>query len=507
MGSTASQLEREARFAAGGDLTELPEEFVYVQGGPARDEVSVILERLGQSGFKPPYGDGVPGADGDQLGVLYLTNRNILVAGGERAGKSHVSGEFLSSRVPYGSLFWIVADNYELARPELGYAIDFLGSLGAIESTRDVSTPKVGKASLRTKTGQLIETKTADDVRKLAAVAPDGIVIAEAAQCPYEAYLRCVGRLAEKRGWLLMSGTFEGSLSWYADKYTEWRNPRNFEGGIAVSLPSWGNPYVYPRGRSDPEIIRLETLYSPVEGLFEERCGAVPVPPVGLVFREFRSTVHISDTASYRSDLPVYLAIDPSAGGNPYSVLACQFHPRVYQADHPDKIDDCYVIDEIYERKQDEEIIEEAMTRFWWGQVRGGAIDHEAPDSKKRWLKIGKVHLHSEKVRQLEGIRRLKSFLYYKRDDTGLVTQRPHLLLNPRVKGLSYEFGRFKRKDAVDDDREPREEPPSDQPNHSIKALWYLLIARYGPVKGARIPRVAITWQRPRLSRHSSPLP
>ena len=422
------------------------------------------------------------------------------MAGGERAGKSYVSAEFLVTRVPYGKLFWIVADNYELARPEFNYIVDLLGDLGAFSSKRDISSPKIGKATARLKTGEYIETKTADDVRKLAAVAPDGVIIAEAAQCDYEAYLRCVGRTAERRGWCLLSGTFEGSLSWYADKFTEWRNDANLEGGVAFSLPSWGNPYVYPGGRDDPEILRLEALYSGVEGLFEERCGAVPVPPVGLVFRTFRHTVHVNDKTEFDSSLPVYLAVDPSAGGNPYSVLACQFHPRVYTQPHPDRIDNCQVVDEVYKTGWiDEEIIAEAQKRPWWNNVRGGAIDAAAPDSRKRWLRLGGVTLKSDKVKQLEGIRRLQSFLHYTRDDAGRVAIKPHLQVAPRVKSLPYEFSRYKRKDAVTSDREPREEPPDDQPNHSIKALWYLLIARYGAVKGTRIPRVSVTWQRPRL--------
>lgn len=400
--------------------------------------------------------------------------------------------------MPYGKLFWIVAANYELCRPEFNYTIDFLGSLGAFNSTRDISSPKVGKASATTKTGEFIETKTADDVRKLAAVAPDGIVIAEAAQCDYDAYLRCIGRTAERRGWVLLSGTFEGSLSYYADKYTEWSNPHNLEGGISYSLPSWGNPYIYPLGRDDPEILRLEALYKPVEGLFEERCGAVPVPPIGLVFREFRHSVHVTEKSRYYPGRPVYLAVDPSAGGNPYSVLAVQFLPRIYTEPHPDRIDDAYVIDEIYKVGWiDEEMIAEAQRRRWWKDVHGGSIDAAAPDSRKRWMKLGSVVLWSEKVMQLEGIRRLKSFLYYERDELGNVETAPHLHLSPDVKSLPYEFGRYKRKDAVTSDREPKEEPPSDQPNHSIKALWYLLIARYGAVKGAKIPRVTQTWQPP----------
>lgn len=431
----------------------------------------------------------------------------MLVAGGERGGKSFVSGLFGATRTPYGERFWIVAATYELARPEFGYWVDFLTELGAIRGGRDVSVPKIGKAVALTKTGQIIETKTADDVKKLAAVAPDGIVIAEAAQCEYETYLKCVGRVAEKRGWVLMSGTFEGSLGWYAEKFTEWQNPNNLEGGKSYSLPSWSNRHIYPEGRQDPEILRLESIYSRVEGLFDERCGAVPVPPSTLIFREFRHTVHVSEAIQFNPKLPVYLAVDPSSGGDPYCVLVCQFEAYPYSAPHPDTIDYCNVIDGYYETQiNTEDIVAQLSQRKWWRKVAGGAIDIEAPDERRRWLKQGHVNLISKKIDQFAGIRRLKSFLHYRRDpQTGLISEQPHLRIAPSVTFLPYEFTRYKRKiitnDVAADDPFGHmvDKPPQNQADHAIKALWYLLVARYGDVKSGYTKKVAFTWTRPRL--------
>jgi hypothetical protein len=433
-----------------------------------------------------------------QWPVLKDQRRLILIAGGERGGKSWVSGEFGTLRTPYGDRFWIVGPDYELARPEFNYWIQNLLALGAIRSDRDISAPKIGKAQAITKTGQIIETKTSDDVHKLAAVAPNGIIMAEAAQQPYDAFLRCIGRVAETRGWLLLSGTFESSQDWYAEKFGEWQDPNNSEGGVSYSVPTWANRHIYPGGREDPEILRLEKLYAPIEGMFEERLGARPVPPVWLVFREFRYSIHVGPEARYDSNLPVYLAIDPSAGGNPYAVVACQFRRHERTDDHPDPIDYCYVIDEIYSQGSIcEEIIEDAQTREWWPSVRGGAIDVEAPDDKKRWLKFGKVNLHAEKVPQVEGIRRMKTFLYYKRDpQTGIITEPPHLRINPKVAGLTYEFTKYQRKPPSDDLHAVKPEPPKDQHNHSVKARWYLLIARYGAVKRQKKYGVQYNYQK-----------
>jgi hypothetical protein len=347
-----------------------------------------------------------------------------------------------------------------------------------------------------TKTGQLIETKTAMETAKLASVAPDGIIMAEAAQHDFESYLRCAGRVAEKRGWLMMSGTFEGSQGWYVEKFNEWRKPGNPDGGIAYSMPSWSNTLIYPGGRQDPEILRLESLYQRVEGYFEERLGAEPLPPAYLVFREFAAYWHVAPVR-FDPTLPVYIAVDPSAGTNPYAVLACQFKvDNGWSADWPDKIGYCNIIDEIYATgKIGEDVISIAQKKEWWANVQGGAIDEEAPDERKRWLKYAHVNLHHERIPQLEGIRRLKSFLYHKESTGGETIIAPHLKVSPKAKGLIYEFGVFKREPPIRDDLRARDVPRADQPNHSIKALWYLLIARYGAVKFGIQAKPSYSWQ------------
>lgn len=432
--------------------------------------------------------------------MIYDNRRLILVAGGERAGKSFVSGLYGTTRTPFGETYWIVGPDYTLARPEFSYWVENLMRLGAIGSDKDISMPKLGACVAITKTGQIIETKTSDDTKKLAAVAPSGIIMAEAAQHEYDSYLRCVGRIAEKRGWLLMSGTFEGSMGWYADKFKEWQDPLNLDSGMAYSMPSWSNMSIYPLGREDPEILRLEKLYQRVEGLFEERIGASPVPSSTLVFREFRTSIHVNPAIRYNPALPVYLAIDPSAGTNPYAVLFCQFVKHERETLHPDPIDYCNVIDEIYvTNKIGEEVMSLAKEKTFWDAVRGGTIDVEAPDERKRWLKYTHVSLWSEKVDQLAGIRRLKSFLHYQLDPkTGQITEPTHIQISPKCRGLIYELGHYKRPQAKDDDHEVRDMPEANQADHSVKALWYLMIARYGEVKASYIAKPAYNWHRRR---------
>lgn len=428
-----------------------------------------------------------------QRDVIDCTKREILIAGGERAGKSFTAALYLVTRLPFGTLYWIVGPDYEQATGEFDYCVDFLAKLGAFRSSRDVSRPKIGKCVAITKTGQVIETKSSDEIKKIAMKAPDGIVMTEAAQHDHMSYMKCRGRAAERRGWLLLVGTLEGA-QWYVDLLDEWA--LGDEGHQSFSIPSWENTFVYT-GRDDPEIKSLELAFGRVPGLFEERIAATPVPASGLVFREFSRSVHVSKQARFLPGLPVYLAVDPSDGSAPYAVGAYQFIPCKCGPHVEDRIEQAYAIDEIYETgKGAEEIIDIAKKRKWWGRVKGGAIDIEAPDEQRRWKSYGGVWLHSEKIPQLHGIRREKSFLHYKTDDKGVVTVAPHLLINPKCEGLIYEYRQYKRKDPRDDDLQPAEIPPSNQPNHHIKAMWYLLVARYGFVKGRKLPGVAKNWLR-----------
>jgi hypothetical protein len=163
---------------------------------PNAQQVDFILEQL-----------GVVPTD-TQKPILYCQNREILVAGGERAGKSFVSANFLTTRLPYGKLFWLVAADYNRTRAEFDYICTNLDKLGI----GYVASKQVDPGEIVAQGGFKITTKSAQDPRKLAMEAPDGVLVCEASQVDYETYLRLRGRIAERRGWMLLSGTFESCI-------------------------------------------------------------------------------------------------------------------------------------------------------------------------------------------------------------------------------------------------------------------------------------------------------
>ncbi|KKL46040.1 hypothetical protein LCGC14_2349550, partial [marine sediment metagenome] len=167
-----------------------------------------------------------------------------LVAGGWRGGKSYSAEKELISRMlesGAGGLFWLVAEDYETSRDaEFKYLINDTLALG-LTKDRDIPTSRVGPWELRLPRRELdiiIKNKSLQDLGKIGVEAPNGILVCEAARVPAEALMLLRGRLIQNDGWMLLSGTFDSSLGWYAAKFTEYQVP-NADFGKIFSLPTW----------------------------------------------------------------------------------------------------------------------------------------------------------------------------------------------------------------------------------------------------------------------------
>ena len=156
-----------------------------------------------------------------QTPILECRKRFILVAGGDQAGKSMVASKYLVSRfleTEEAGLYWLVAADYERTRAEFDYLVQDFATLGILaEVSKRVDPGRIILAD-----GTRIETKSAKDPRTLAMKAPNGIIGCEASQLDLESFHRLRGRVAPKRGWLFLGGTFEGSLGWYPQLYATW---------------------------------------------------------------------------------------------------------------------------------------------------------------------------------------------------------------------------------------------------------------------------------------------
>ncbi len=372
-----------------------------------------------------------------------------------------------------------MAPTYELALPEFNYLLEDLNKLGIV---RNAWTPMHGQRAIVTALNQRIVTRSADDVMRLAAEAPGWVLACEAAQLPYEAFLRLCGRVAQKRGWLWMSGTFEGSVGWYPEKFTAWQSEKNEDGGRSYSMPSWSNTYIYPGGRDDPEIKKLEALYG--HDLFQERCGGVPCPLSSLIFKEFSYPTHVFDWCKYDPSVPVYVAVDPGYSGSHYSVNFIQEHPRAWTRqfiDLPDiPVTDVCVIGDLYlDHAVHEEVIQQCKLLPYWDKVKSGVGDiimksHPMADRAPVdvWRMQAGIFLRGQLVGIADGINRHHTFLKEP------ITAKPRLFFNPNCKGAPSEYGRWKRKEIGENLYGEPELKNCD----AMKAIQYYLIDRFGRV-------------------------
>ena len=409
----------------------------------------------------------------EQIKILNSDKRFILVAGGEQAGKSMVASKFLLQKFledESPGLYWLVAADYERTRAEFEYLTQDFAKLGILrEVTKRVDPGRIVLAD-----GTRIETKSAKDPRTLAMRAPNGIVGCEASQLDLETFYRMRGRCAPKAGWLFLGGTFESSLGWYPQTFTAWESGVGDE--QSFSLPSYTNFHLYPGGRDDPEIKRLEAVAS--DDFFMERIEGRPVPPRGLVFNEFRASIHAQEV-DYVPHEPVHIWIDPGYAGG-YALEAVQIIDDVVR-----------VFDEIYEiGLVTEEIIEIAQAKPWWQDVQYGVIDiagtqHQAmPAPAEVWLSKTGLYLASQKVPINDGTERLKSFL-----KVDPISGYSRLSINSTCRGILSEFGAVPNpfdgqtrayRWKVDRDGAIVGNTPEDKYNHGIKALIYGLVYHFG---------------------------
>jgi len=335
----------------------------------------------------------------EQESIILCNEREILAGGGERGGKSYVAAEYFNVRFWEGDLYWIAGRDYDRCHAEFEYIARAMIALGAV-SPDDVHTPQNGQWHMQLSTGATIKTWSLKDWLKVGFEAPDGILIAEVAQITHTEYTRLCDRTAEKRGWVVGTGTFESSLGWFPEMWKLYQLPG--QTGKSFSLPSWCNKYVYPGGQQDEEILRLKAKYP--EDYFMERFGGVPCPPKGLVFPEFRYLNHAKEMVV--QDAPIHLCIDPGYDGA-YAVEVVQIFGETV-----------HIVDEVYEQGLvTEQIIDVVMQKPWARLIASGTADiavrqHQAmPAVEEVWLAKAGISLSSNVVKEEEGRERLHTFL------------------------------------------------------------------------------------------------
>lgn len=345
---------------------------------------------------------------------------------------------------PQWSLLYIVGFNYENALPEWDYLRDYFRLLEHVTGSSIVTRER------RPAGGQqrcVLELKIGDVRKQILTVsahakggmalsakgeAPDMVLLVEMESLPYDVYLAARGRVAEKRGRIIISGTFPDDVGWAAELWQRWKGD-NEEAGQSFSLATWSNKRVFPDGLDDPEIKAIKATVTNAE--FMRRYGAIPQKPATLVFPEFSFEKHVREFAEYDPGLPVEFWIDPGYGESSYAVLAVQVAGKTV-----------FVFDEIHvQGHTGEEVIALAKKKWeWFDRVRGGVGDfavrqhHAAKSQLEVWQGKAGIYLRNQQIPLEAGRLRLQSFLL-----PDPLTKLPRIFFNPRCKKTAAEFGRY----------------------------------------------------------------
>jgi hypothetical protein len=390
----------------------------------------------------------------------------LQIVGAEGGGKSYVTAGEVAACVPWSNLIYLVGQTYDNAHAEFDYLVESLSGLNAVEPGQ-VSQPKHGVWQMTTRTGCHIITLSVE--RGAAAVIakgqqPDIIVLCEGGRINSESVLfAATRRVTRMHGRVILAGTLWDNHGWYAKMVDTLKKPGNAWQGETFSLPAWTNTYLYPGGRDDPEILRLEKILPPDE--FARTVAAERLPGKALVFgNTFDYDVHFADVP-YQEDKKVTLWVDPGYFPSVYAVLAVQFAG-----------DGVRHFDEVYlNHHTHEEMIEVCRGREWWGNVERIVIDiagkkHTAENPMSAievWSSLARVMPVYQLVGVMEGVERHRSILHQCR-----------IIHDYGCTGTQSEYNNYVV--PTDRDGNPTRDMPKDYHNHAMKAIAYGLIDKFG---------------------------
>lgn len=204
---------------------------------------------------------------------------------------------------------WIVGPTYDLGEKEFRIIwndlIIKLG-FGKEKTVKRSYAKKQGDLSIELPWGTRIEVRSADRPENLVGEGLDAVIMSEAAKHTRDTWDRFIRpALTDKRGSATFSTTPEGQ-NWIYSLWKQGRDPNepDFE---SWQFPSWDNPYVYPGGRRDPEILLAERT-TPKE-IFLQEYAADFTSFSGRIYSDFEEGSHVTDV-KFNPLLPNYIAFD-----------------------------------------------------------------------------------------------------------------------------------------------------------------------------------------------------
>lgn len=256
-----------------------------------------------------------------QIHQAAARSRFRFVTAGRRTGKSVAGGhEFMPdvfsvyyNQSQYDGKMnrweaWIVGPNYTDAEKEfrvvysdierLGITFDKPGTYYDATGGNMHISLFGGKFQIHAKSGMHPESLVGEGLRK--------VVLSEAAKLKPSIWYRFIRpTLADYHGGVLATSTPEGK-NWYYDEYLKGLDESMPE-YYSLRMPSWTNPYSFPLGKEDPEILSMATGMSAER--FNQEIGASFEDYLGSVFKNWDEALHVG-AVPYDPELPVFVCTD-----------------------------------------------------------------------------------------------------------------------------------------------------------------------------------------------------
>jgi hypothetical protein len=376
---------------------------------------------------------------------------------------------------------WIVGPTYDLAEKEFRVLWNiFIIRLqfGRNKRVKKAYNKRSGEMYIEFPWQTRIECRSADHPENLVGESLDFAIMSEAAKHKNDTWERFIRpALSDNRGTATFPTTPEG-FNWLYNLWQLGRDP-NEPDFQSWQFPSWENPYVYPLGRKDPEILLVERTTA--HEWFLQEYGADFSAFVGKIYSEFTEQTHVR-SVKFNPAWPSYVGFD-FGFTNPFAAVFFQVDPQ----------DNVYVWREHYQsyRQLAEHI---AIIRnlqppdgYHLDLGFGDAADPEAgitlsenlvptytePDAKKNWR---------------EGIDMVKSFLKLHdvydpsgglvvTDEHGTPKQSPRLFIDHSCKNLIREFNNYRAPDTRPETNVREKAKAHD--DHALDALRYGLMHIY----------------------------
>jgi len=393
----------------------------------------------------------------------------VVLAGGEQSGKSTACSAHVFGMHWRDKLVWIVGERYEDTRKEFEYLVANGEAVGATERVWSSQNPSPSRALFRT--GLRVRTLSSADASTLQGESPDGILMVEAGRQTFQAFKTLWTRAMHRSAWFLVSGTFELYHGrWFPDLWRACQGENEYH-GVSLSLPTYANPILYPEGARDPKVLAAKATMTEEE--FAERFLGEPRSPIGVVFPEFRRSLHVK-TIAHTPGYPVELWVDPGYQPSAYAILFVQVVN-----------DQIRVLDELYlhqvvNKEAVDLTLNHPLTQFVEkividiaANTHAGAQDPAAEAWRAGFRGRG-VGIRSKYIKVLDGIKRTHDKLL-----VNPLTNEPFMVFSPKCEQTIWEFEEGYRRHTRNDGTEVQG-TPIDADNHSTKAICYGIIDHFG---------------------------